>query len=273
MKLRILTGAIGAALIFVVLLALPALALNFAMAVICAMAMVELLVTTKYVRHRGLLALSVAFSACTPFFTLGNSRMPVAIVLLLYVTALVCLQVMYHETLPVEHTGFAFFVSVTFPVAFSCLAYLRGFSERDGIFYVFLAIIMPWMCDMGAYFVGTFLGRHKLCPGISPKKTVEGLIGGIVISVLSSVLAGFLYQMWLGDTAAVNLWQIALLALVCAPLSVFGDLFASIIKRQCKVKDFGNIMPGHGGVMDRFDSLMLAVPLMYIVVHYLPLVY
>ena len=66
---------------------------------------------------------------------------------------------------------------------------------------------------------------------------------------------------------------VALLSLICAPLSVMGDLFASIIKRQCQVKDFGHVMPGHGGIMDRFDSLLLAVPLMYIAVHYFPLVY
>lgn len=123
----------------------------------------------------------------------------------------------------------------------------------------------------GAYFVGTFLGKHKLCPTISPKKTVEGLIGGFVVSVLASVLAGWLYQLYLtsqGITAMVSLWQIALIALLLAPLSVAGDLFASIIKRQCHVKDFGSIMPGHGGVMDRFDSVLFVAPVMFILVHY-----
>lgn len=275
MKSRILTGLVGVALVFVVLLFLPSIVLNFAMAVICALAMYELLVTTHHVTHRGVLVASIVFSASTPFFMLGNSRMPAFILLLLYVVVLVLFQIVYHQTLKVEHTAFAFCMSLIFPVSFSCLAYLRGFSERDGVFYVFLGIIMPWMCDMGAYFIGTFFGKHKLCPGISPKKTVEGLIGGIVISVGSSVLAAWLYQiLWLNShSGTVSLWQIALLSLICAPLSVMGDLFASIIKRQCQVKDFGHIMPGHGGIMDRFDSLLLVVPLLYIVVQYFPLVY
>ena len=177
-----------------------------------------------------------------------------------------------------ERIGFVFFVSVVFPIAFSCLSYLRTFSLRgsdsDGLFYVFLGLIIPWMCDMGAYFVGTFFGRHKLCPKISPKKTVEGAVGGIVVSILSALLAAFLYQILaLGDSASVCYWQIALLALVGAPLSMVGDLMASLIKRQCQVKDFGHIMPGHGGVMDRFDSLMLTAPLLFMIVHYWPLVY
>ena len=265
MKSRILTGIVGAALVFVVLLFLPPIVLNFAMAVICALAMYELLVTTHHVTHRGVLAASILFSACTPFFMLGESRMPAFMLLLGYVTVLVLFQIICHQSLKVEHTAFAFCMSLIFPVAFSCLAYLRGASERDGIFYVFLGLIMPWMCDMGAYFVGTFFGRTKLCPGISPKKTVEGLVGGVVVSVGSSVLAAWLYQiLWLNSHGGtVSLWQVALLSLLCAPLSVMGDLFASIIKRQCQVKDFGHIMPGHGGIMDRFDSLLLAVPLVY----------
>ena len=103
---------------------------------------------------------------------------------------------------------------------------------------------------------------------------MEGLIGGIVVSVGSSVLVAYLYQVLaLGDSAYVSLWQIALLALLCAPLSVLGDLFASIIKRQSGVKDFGHIMPGHGGIMDRFDSMMFVLPVLYILVQYVPLVY
>ena len=274
MKSRILTGIVGIALLTIVLFVLPPYALNVAMAVVCVMAMVELLVTTNHVKHRGILAASITFSASTPFFMLGDSRMPALILLLAYLFVLVCLQIKYHETLPVEHTSFAFFMSITYPVAFSCLAYLRLYSVRDGLFYTILAIVMPWMCDMGAYFIGTFFGRHKLCPTISPKKTVEGLVGGIVVSVLSAVLTGWVYQaVSLKSAAQVSLWQIALLSLVCAPLSVMGDLFASLIKRQYHVKDFGNIMPGHGGVMDRFDSMLLTVPLFYIVVHFISFIY
>ena len=276
LKSRILTGIVGAALALVVLLLLPPLGLNIAMAGICAIAMYEVFVVTKMVNHRGLETAAVLFALLAPFLVMLRS-MPSAMVVLGFVVLLAVIQVRYHDTLPVERTAFVFLLSVLVSISFSCLAYLRTTShrdERDGLFYVFLALIIPWMCDIGAYFIGTFFGRHKLCPAISPKKTVEGLIGGIVVSVGSSVLGAYLYQVLaLGDSAYVSLWQIALLALLCAPLSVLGDLFASIIKRQSGVKDFGHIMPGHGGIMDRFDSMMFVLPVLYILVQYVPLVY
>jgi phosphatidate cytidylyltransferase len=202
----------------------------------------------------------------------GESRLPMLGIVLAYVLALVCFQIKDFETLSVEQTGFAFFVSMIFSIGFSCLAYLR--VESYGLFYVILGITIPWLSDMGAYFAGTFFGRHKLCPNISPKKTVEGLAGGIIVSVLGSMGISYLYQIVvLKDTATISLWQVALVVLLCAPISVLGDLFASIIKRQCHVKDFGNIMPGHGGIMDRFDSLMPTVPILYLFVQLVPLVY
>lgn len=279
MKSRIITGLVASAFALVVLLLLPWYCLHIAMAGICALAMYEILVVTKFVRHRGMLAAAIVFALAAPFLLITGNAMHAVIALVAYVVVLAFIQILYHDTLPVEQTGFVFLVSLLVPISFSCLAYMRVLTPRgeagDGLFYVFLAIVMPWMCDMGAYFVGTFLGRHKLCPGISPKKTVEGLIGGVVVSVGSSVLAAWLYQLYLNANGggAVSLWQIALIALVLAPLSVMGDLFASIIKRQCEVKDFGHIMPGHGGIMDRFDSLMFVAPVFYIVIHYLPLVY
>ena len=276
LKSRILTGIVGAALALVVLLLLPPLVLNIAMAGICAIAMYEVFVVTKMVNHRGLETAAVLFALLAPFLVMLRF-MPSAMVVLGFVVLLAVIQVRYHDTLPVERTAFVFLLSVLVSISFSCLAYLRTTShrdERDGLFYGFLALIIPWMCDIGAYFIGTFFGRHKLCPAISPKKTVEGLIGGIVVSVGSSVLGAYLYQVLaLGDSAYVSLWQIALLALLCAPLSVLGDLFASIIKRQSGVKDFGHIMPGHGGIMDRFDSMMFVLPVLYILVQYVPLVY
>ena len=127
------------------------------------------------------------------------------------------------------------------------------------------------MWDIGAYFIGTFFGRHKLCPAISPKKTVEGLIGGIVVSVGSSVLGAYLYQVLaLGDSAYVSLWQIALLALPLRP--AVGSRRSVRLHHQAaeRCQDFGHIMPGHGWIMDRFDSMMFVLPVLYILVQYVP---
>ena len=279
MKSRVITGLVGSALALVVLIALPPVVLNITMAGICALAMVEVLVVTKLAAHRGLTAAAIGFALVSPFLALLPGNHMLAAAVMAYAVVLAVIQIVYHDTLPVERTGFVFFMSILVSISLSSIAYLRWYSPRgnmsDGLFYVFIAIVMPWTCDIGAYFVGTFLGRHKLCPSISPKKTVEGLAGGFVFSVGASVLAGFLYQLflnWRGDGATVHLGQIALLALAFAPLSVLGDLFASIIKRQSHVKDFGHIMPGHGGVMDRFDSLLFVAPVFYAVLRLLPLV-
>lgn len=276
MKSRILTGIIGGGLALVLLLFCPDICLNIAFVPVCALAMYEVLIVTRYVGHRGLMAAAVAFSMVTPFFMETESRMPALIAMMLYVLVLGVVQVVYHDKLPVERTGFVFFVSVIISIALSCTVYLPALNRVHGRFYVFLAFIIPWLCDIGAYFVGTFLGKHKLCPAISPKKTVEGFIGGIVVSVGASVLAGWLYQvihLTPNALGTVNLWEVGILALLLAPFSVLGDLFASCIKRQSSVKDFGHIFPGHGGVMDRFDSMIFVSPLLFIVLQFLPLVY
>ena len=276
MKSRIITGVVGGGLLLAILLLCPDICLNIAFVLVCALAMYEVLIVTRFVEHKGLMAAAVAFSMLTPFFLETTSRYPAFIVILLFVLGLAFVQVLYHETLRVERTGFVFFVSIIVPIALSCTPYLQTLSRVHGRFYVFLAFIIPWMCDIGAYFVGTFLGKHKMCPKISPKKTVEGLVGGIVISVAASVLAAWLYQvlhLTPNQLGTVSLWQVGLLALVLPPLSVMGDLFASIIKRQSQVKDFGHIMPGHGGIMDRFDSMIFVSPVLFVVLRFLPLIY
>lgn len=276
MKSRILTGVVGGGLALAVLLFCPDICINAAFSLVCALAMYEILIVTRFVEHRGLMAAAVLFSMLTPFFLEAPSLVPALAALLAYVLFLAFVQILYHDTLRVERTGFVFFVSVIVPVALSCTAYLPTINRVHGRFYIFLAFIMPWLCDIGAYFAGTFLGKHKLCPKISPKKTVEGLVGGLVVSVGSSVLAAWLYQilhLTPHQLGTVSLWQVGILALALAPLSVMGDLFASIIKRQAQVKDFGRIMPGHGGVMDRFDSMIFVVPVLFLVLRFMPLVY
>ena len=113
------------------------------------------------------------------------------------------------------------------------------------------------VCDTGAYFVGSFLGKHKLCPNISPKKTVEGSIGGIAASLIVSPILAACYGSH--GNLAVTLAMTVLLCIV----GMMGDLFASVIKRRAGIKDYGNLIPGHGGILDRFDSMLLIAPILY----------
>ncbi len=275
MKRRIITGAVAGSLFLVVLFLPWTWVLTVANSLICLLATYEIFAVTRVVRHRGLEIAALCFSAVTPFFNRMNGGW-VFVLCLLFVLALVAMLIRYHDSISLDKIAIVFSLTVLICVSLSCLSYLRMMGENagDGLFYVFLALIMAWFSDIGAYFVGTFFGKHKLCPRISPKKTVEGFFGGIICAVLLSLLAGWIYEVpVMGGTVGVSYGEIFVLALICAPLSVVGDLFASLIKRRCGVKDFGNFFPGHGGVMDRFDSLLFVLPIILLVVSQFPLVY
>ncbi len=151
-------------------------------------------------------------------------------------------------------------------IGFGALAALRmEGADVDGLVLVLLVLIIPWMSDTGAYFTGYFFGKHKMAPVISPKKTWEGFLGGWVVSVGCAALYAVILNWILNDqglyfSAATQ----AIIAFVLAPLSVCGDLLASLIKRRTGIKDYGNLMPGHGGVMDRFDSVIFIAPMLYL---------
>ena len=127
----------------------------------------------------------------------------------------------------------------------------------DGAWLLMSVFIMVWICDSGAYFSGRLLGRHKMAPHLSPKKTVEGALGGILLTVVAAiVLAQFL-------PLATNLLHTCIIGLLVAFGAIVGDLFESYLKRSFGVKDSGKILPGHGGFADRFDSFLLVAPICF----------
>jgi phosphatidate cytidylyltransferase len=127
-----------------------------------------------------------------------------------------------------------------------------------------LVICAAAFSDTGAYFIGTLLGKHKLCPEISPKKTIEGFIGGLVTNALLFPAVVFIYESLCSSDLGINtnmLIQFSVLGVVCGLIGVLGDLSTSAIKRELGVKDFGNLIPGHGGIIDRFDSSLFILPI------------
>ncbi len=141
-----------------------------------------------------------------------------------------------------------------------CVRYMAGGK------YIYLLIFLgAWVCDTFAYFTGKFLGKHKLIPEISPKKTVEGSIGGIVFTIIAFVVYGLIVNNNFGDKIQISYVLLVILGLASSIISQIGDLVASSIKRQYEIKDYGRLFPGHGGVLDRFDSVMLVAPVTYIV--------
>ena len=141
--------------------------------------------------------------------------------------------------------------------AFACLVWLRA---TTGPYRYLLVFIGPWVSDTFAYLTGRAIGRHKLIPEVSPKKTVEGAVGGIVFAALAFVLYGWIIKRFFAPSIDVNPLFMALSGVIVAVVSQIGDLAMSVIKRRYGIKDYGNLFPGHGGVLDRFDSVLLTAP-------------
>lgn len=160
--------------------------------------------------------------------------------------------------LPVINTKYTYFdIAITLlgflyiPLLFSTIPLVNG--KEYGQYLVWLIFISSWLCDTAAYYTGKKFGKTKLCPLVSPKKTLEGSIGGILGSVLGCTIYGFLLNYFVLD---IPLYHFLLIGLICGVMCQFGDLIASSIKRLSDVKDYSNIIPGHGGILDRFDSIL-----------------
>lgn len=188
-------------------------------------------------------------------------------------TALVFLHLVLHH----KETGFAqvssfYTMSILIPCALRCLVLLRDAGGTTGSFYVLAAVFAAWVADAGAYFAGTLFGKHKLCPEISPKKTVEGAIGGAVVNVILIMLGGFVFARFVyGGTVQPVYLALFLTGLLGSPISILGDLSFSLVKRSFHIKDFSKVIPGHGGILDRFDSVIFTAPFVYLLVQCLPL--
>lgn len=175
-----------------------------------------------------------------------------------YTVLILCLSVVFHKTLTLDIIAKSYLSTLYVAGLFSTIVSVR--MEEQGHLLLWLIFIAAFATDTFAYFTGCFLGKHKLCPEVSPKKTVEGAVGG----VLGCVLCFGIYALILRNTVAVNLPSLLVLAVVASVVSQFGDLSASIIKRQFGIKDYGNLFPGHGGVLDRFDSVLFTAPMVAI---------
>ena len=147
----------------------------------------------------------------------------------------------------------AVFMAISYvAVSFTSMALTRYLKNGS---YVFgLVFVAAWVCDSFAYFTGRFFGKHKLAPHLSPKKTIEGSIGGIIFAILGCMLYGLIIEKAFEVDA--NYIALAIIGLILSIISQIGDLWASLIKREYGVKDYSQMMPGHGGIMDRFDSII-----------------
>lgn len=268
MKARLLTAAIGIPLFLVILIFFEKPVFNGALSLILGVAVYELLQTAQYGKRKLITVVCVTFGALLPWFELPLLKPYRVLLLFAFAAFLFAALLRWHDTLRTEQVSQIFFVSVVYPIALTTLLYIRDdFGASKALYYTVLIFLCAWMSDAGAYFAGRFFGKRKMAPNISPNKTVEGLIGGILASLISVVLVTFGYSAlmsYLGEPVSINYLSLTGASVLATFVGVFGDLTASIMKRQNGIKDYGSIMPGHGGVVDRFDSVFFVAPFFYV---------
>lgn len=266
MAVRLISAFIGIAVALVVLFLNTTFLYPLALAAIIGIILTELAQAVEGMKFRLAYAGMLLYGIITPFleFYKCGAYLPIA--------QFACLLLIFVEfirnsqTFKVEQIAFMTLSAILVTKSISFLIPIKNVDEH-GIIYVVLALCGAWIADSGAYFTGVTLGKHKLCPTISPKKTVEGFWGGVISNAVVFGAICFVYALILrhnGNDVQVNYIAVCLLGAVCAVISVLGDLCASVIKRQKGIKDYGSIMPGHGGMMDRFDSVLFVVPTMYV---------
>ena len=178
-----------------------------------------------------------------------------AVMLWIFVSMLACLLYLFSIEKRKLEDAMVTAVSIFYIVFFCYHIAALGMDPLWSLF-VWLVIITAFGTDICAYFAGVLMGKHKLCPKISPKKTWEGAIGGIIGSVVLCGLFGFFF-------ARPVLIHCIIIGVLGSIISMFGDLTASIFKRKMGIKDYGNLIPGHGGILDRFDSVLFTGPFVY----------
>ena len=266
LKTRLVSAAVLIVLLLVITFA-PAWVYSVAVCAVSHVVLRELLVTFGQRKKPSLMITS--YIAALVIFILGttlkDNSAAIFMPMVLLVIALFTVAVFHHQKVAFSDVKTSLFSVLYAVLLLMPLSHMR--HMENGLALVFLAFIGAWLPDTAAYFAGSFLGKHKLIEAISPNKTGEGSIGAVVGSLVSFLIYGGILT---GMGFSVNFIAISVLALLCGVVAQLGDLSASLMKRSCNAKDFGNLIPGHGGLLDRVDSLMFITPLVYCYISLFP---
>ena len=266
---RIMVAVVCIPLIFVIFFLMPAICLPIAISVLSMIALHEVLWSTGFVKNIRISAYSIILAGVIPFWVYYQEGMKPAVCgLLIYLTLLFIEAISSHYTVTLEKMGGAFFFAILIPYFLSSFIRIRQLELGKEL--ILLPLVVAFTSDAFALFAGMLFGKHKLAPELSPKKTIEGSIGGFAGAIICTLIYGLVLQ--LSFHCRVNYLLLVLYGGVGSAISQLGDLSFSYIKRQYHLKDFGNIFPGHGGVLDRFDSVIFCAPLMEVLLCFLPAV-
>ena len=245
------------------------MALNIAIALISALAVHEIILALGLSKNYILLGPSLVFSAAFPF---AQEIFFQDLSYFLYTVVMFAALIRYHKSITFREVGVIYSMSLLIPTALTTIVELRSLGEYHGMFYVIIAIFSAWIADTGAFAAGSLWGKHKLCPAISPKKTVEGVVGAFVLNTAAMLVFGLIFDNLFNIShLEISYLALALVGIGSAVMSILGDLSFSLIKRSCHIKDFGQVIPGHGGILDRFDSVIFTAPFVYLLFQVLPL--
>jgi len=258
MKTRIITALVLVPLLVLVLLAdSPVIAA--AVIVISAVGLYEFFKATGLSDKPFLCGVGYLAAAVVPL--LGYIPKELWLTLgFLFMFLLFSAMLIQHKKVSVTDASMVVFAVIYIPVFLTGLLRIR--ELESGWILIWLPFVGAFLTDTCAYFAGVFLGKHKLCPEISPKKTIEGSLGGILGCMAACLLYGLLLEK--GWELDVNYVSLGILGLLMSIVSQVGDLSASIIKRTYGIKDYGKLFPGHGGILDRLDSVIMITPVVFI---------
>jgi len=263
LKSRVLVSVVGVPLLLWVVLGAPTIVMVAALCLLAGIGAVELQQCVSREKKSSLIGLS----GITAVFVVGwYYERPE------YIGLLVMIYVVLFFGYAIVKGGEVKFAQImaglfgSFAIGYSFAAFLRledaGFHRA----YLLLPFILSFACDTFAYFVGCSIGKHKLAPKVSPKKSVEGSVGGLLGNVLCGCIFVFVMNRWFGG--AIGYGAMAILALACGVVAQIGDLSFSLIKREFGIKDYGKLFLAHGGVLDRFDSVLFVTPVIEIILEF-----
>ena len=272
MKARLIVAAAGIPVLCFVIIYLPLWVLGFVVGAAAACCAWEFLRCSVEDAPPRILFYASVIAFCIPFLSVFYDRERVTLTLIFLLFALLFIEIMLsfrsERIMSIEAAAMAVLAGVVFPLLLTGLVRMR--TRENGVAYALLPFVVAFASDAAAFFVGTSFGKHKLTPRISPNKTLEGSIGGFLGAILLTLGYGLVLKALHLD---VNFTVLGVCGFLGSLAGQLGDLGFSAVKRQFKIKDYGKLLPGHGGMLDRLDSLIWVVPLLELVSLWVPAVY